>query len=270
MLGMRTAMGSLPGVFQGTRISRIDIPKQIQAIPESCFERCEFLSVVSLPETVSGIGSRAFCGSGITEMKIPSDVDVINESTFEGCKNLKKVIIPARSRLTTICCNAFAESGLEQFSAPQNVRKICQGAFHNCAQLTSVELNKGLLILGSDQGDDNSYGVFEESGLEKITFSPELQEIKNNAFRRCEKLYEISLPRNLKSIGKSCFRRSGIRKVEIPSLVKTLGSYAFSECCDLGQVSFGKNSQLERIQANCFTCSGLKEFTVPKSVRKIE
>ena len=89
-------------------------------------------------------------------MRIPSDVDVINESTFEGCKSLKKVIIPTRNRLTTIRCNAFAESGLEQFSVPQNVRKICQGAFHNCAQLTSVELNKGLLILGSDQGNDNS------------------------------------------------------------------------------------------------------------------
>lgn len=62
------------------------------------------LASVSLPDSVTRIGSYAFC-SGLSQIVLPKNLTTIESSAFEGCSNLKKIILP--DSVTSIGKHAF-------------------------------------------------------------------------------------------------------------------------------------------------------------------
>ena len=117
--------------------------------------------------------------------------------------------------------------------------------------------------------------------------------IPNSQFYRgqkCQFLYEIKLPKNLKSIGESAFRSSYVKVVDFPSTLKELnanafysskiqkailpdsmdviGDYAFYCCYYLTDVNYPKN--LTYIPTGCFYgCSMLNDFSLHEGLTHI-
>jgi hypothetical protein len=67
------------------------IPNSVIEIREAAFIGSENLTSVTIPDSVTNIGSQAFSGSGITGVTIPNSVKTIGLNAFYDCKSLSGV-----------------------------------------------------------------------------------------------------------------------------------------------------------------------------------
>ena len=63
------------------------------------FLDCSGLTSVTIPNSVTMIGTKAFLGcSGLTSVTIPNSVTTIGGLAFRGCQKLANIVIPKGSR----------------------------------------------------------------------------------------------------------------------------------------------------------------------------
>ena len=96
-----------------------------------------------------------------------------------------------------------------------------------------------------------------------------VEEICKEAFKGCDKLEEIVMPKKLKKIDSEAFQGcSSLTKLTLPSRVASIGRWAFYGCSGLTELTLPDT--LECIEAFAFCgCSGLTELTLPDSVKSI-
>ena len=94
-------------------------------------ERSSYLETIHLPDSVTHIGSAAFCECGeLIKIKLPKSLLSIGASAFMDCWQLEKITLPAGTRV------------------------IGPGAFQGCINLYQIKLNKALEAIGEDAFDD--------------------------------------------------------------------------------------------------------------------
>lgn len=131
----------------------------------------EVLNDLTIPATVSKVGSRAFHGYvGLRSVSFSSSVTAIGDYAFYGCKGLVSAKFPntitelgvqafyecssmndltLSSGLTTIKDKTFCGcSSLTTLSIPDAVTEIGTAAFRDCANIKSIYIGSGLKILG--------------------------------------------------------------------------------------------------------------------------
>jgi hypothetical protein len=89
---------------------------------------------VTIPNTVTRIGKRAFAANKLTRVTIPSSVTIISEESFRQ-NNLTSVTLP--SSVTTIESAAFANNYLTSITLPPSIKTIGLSAFAS-NYLTSI------------------------------------------------------------------------------------------------------------------------------------
>ncbi len=214
-------------------------------------------SVYTVPDGVQVIGDSAFRGAYLKGVELPDSVNRIEQSAFQGCEELESIVIP--DKVTT----------LEMWS------------FSNCASLKSVVLSKNLKKIVT-------YCFEWCSSLKSITFPEGLERIENEAFSNTA-ISSLKLPKTLKYL--SGFEGINIKSVEIPSSVETLGDNCFAYCNKLKSVKLHKGlkkigdcvffycgalkslkipSTVTELEGDPFTESGIKELTLPKSLKKLD
>ncbi len=105
-------------------------------IGNSAFEKCIWLTSMTIPTEVKSIGNGAFKGcSGLTTVTIPSGVESIESSTFEDCSGLTSMTIPSGVKIIDWwafegCCS------LKSVVIPDSVKEIGRSAFYKCPDLT--------------------------------------------------------------------------------------------------------------------------------------
>ena len=107
---------------------------------------CTTLTSVTIPNSVTSIGERAFRNcSSLTSITIPNSVTSIGGAAFYGCSSLTSITIP--NNITELPCYyefgynyGFFEdcSSLTSVTIPNSVTSIGEYAFNNCDGLTSV------------------------------------------------------------------------------------------------------------------------------------
>ena len=119
-------------------------------------------------------------------------------------------------------------------------------------------------ILGGNlQKVDLSETNIVEGGT--TNYKTEQDIIPNYMFEYCDKLTEIRLPSNIKSIGVNAFRAcKNLKNIIIPNNVTSIGNDAFSYCSNLSTIVLPNN--LEYIGNYVFMNSGLKTITIPDNV----
>ena len=98
---------------------------------------------------------------------------------------------------------------------------------------------------------DQYYGFFENCiSLEYVNLSDSLNIIDDYSFRGCTNLKDITIPKNVISIGYQAFDHcSQLTSITIPDSVKRIESYAFSGCTNLQTVAIGKG--VEYMDSRC-------------------
>lgn len=104
-----------------------------------------------------------------------------------------------------------------------------------------------------------------------LVISERIREIGDSAFYGCKNLSKVYLGNALITVGESAFQGcESLNIIDIPSSVKVIRDYAFSNCTDLIKVGFSGDSKLSEIKNSAFfMCEGMTTIYLPNSVETI-
>ncbi|MBR1490669.1 MAG: leucine-rich repeat domain-containing protein [Bacteroidales bacterium] len=102
------------------------------------FSGCRSLTSITIPDSVTSIGSYAFSGcTNLTSINIPDSVTSIGEGAFKSSTSLKSIRIP--NSVTGIGNEAFSDcSGATRLSVGSGVTSIGDNAFSSCQSLQTI------------------------------------------------------------------------------------------------------------------------------------
>ena len=187
------------------------------------FAGCSGLTSLTLPSSVTWIGSNAFWGcSGLTSLTIPSGVTWIGEEAFSDCSGLTSLTIP--SGVTSIGYGAFwGCSGLTSLTIPSGVTSISSAAFYGCSGLTSLTIPSSVTSIGNS-------AFAGCSGLTSLTIPSGVTSIGNWAFYGCSGLTSIYVyPENLPELGTDIFNGCDAKNCTVYVPKGTYDAYNSSE-----------------------------------------
>ncbi len=127
---------------------------------------------ISLPETITAIGERAFCGChALTEINLPDKVTVIGQNAFSGCECLKSIVLP--KEITEICDYTFSScKSLQRIIIPGKITMIGRHAFAGCSVLETVEIEEGVAEIGM-------LAFYNCTNLKSVVLPQSIRKIKN-------------------------------------------------------------------------------------------
>ena len=145
------------------------IPSEIEghavtSIAGNTFEYMDFITEVTIPDSVEYIGECAFRNcEDIERITMGKNVKEIRYSAFSGCESLVRIEIP--EGVSVIENDLFYEcSDLEEIVIPRSVREIEYNAFDDCYDLEKVyyggsEQEWRNIIIGDDNDDLEDCGI---------------------------------------------------------------------------------------------------------------
>ncbi|MBQ3507418.1 MAG: leucine-rich repeat domain-containing protein [Clostridia bacterium] len=223
---------------------------RLQAIP-AYFAVNSALSEITLPDSVTSIGSMAFAHTALPEFHLPDGVARIEAFAFTGCTRLTAV--HNTDGLTFIGQEAFAEcSSLTDLHLPECLEEIGYHAFRGCISLSYSEYDGGYYL----KVTDNPYaimaygrtdvteaslhpntriavgGAFEgNTSLTSFTFPDSTTEISDRFFYGCTSLTSVNMPSALTRVGNEAFYQCyTLPNLTLPEGVLTVGERAFLGC----------------------------------------
>lgn len=185
----------------------------------------DFISSITkgvVAQGVTNVGDRSFYNcSSMTSVELTDGIILITGGAFENCTSLTSLTLP--KGLEKFGGNAFKGcTGLTgELVIPDSVREIRNWAFMNCTSISSVSIGKNV--------ESISASAFENcKSLEHITFRGKTKTIDSRAFRETG-LKSLNLPDGLETIGDNAFygieTLSGV--LVIPESVTKIGEHAF-------------------------------------------
>ncbi len=229
-------------------LTSVEIENGIKEIGESMFSGCEKLETVVIPDSVLSIGYGAFIGcSNLKSISIGDSVSFIGNDAFAGCRSLTEIVIP--NSVTSIGWNIFAGcESLQTVVIGKGVTFIGGSAFRDCSNLeeiTVIDGNTAYYTAGNCLIDIENQSIVLGLNDCVIPSDGSVLSIADYAFSARDKLTNI----------------------EIPESIRSIGSYAFSNCTNLATVSFAENSQLRGIADYAFeNCSKLTSIMFPEGI----
>ena len=224
-------------------VEKVVIPETINAngsvftvigISDYAFSKCNTMSSITIPKTITFISSNAFSNDTIVGSELRSDnisVDISDLTAW--CKidfedNYANPLVRDGSKLYV---NGILITDLE---IPNGVTVIKSYAFYGCSCLTSLTLPSSVTTIGSGA----FYGC---SCLTSLTLPSSVTTIGSGAFYGCFGLTSLEIPNSVTTIGGSAFYKcSGLTSIRIPDSVVEIGDHAFRQC-RLEAVVIGRN-----------------------------
>ena len=228
----------------------IDLPEGILEIEDFAFEKCSGLLDVTIPKSVTSIGTGVFDGCGFLR-----NIDVDKDNSVYSSDNGVLLDI---NKTKLICCPA----NKKEYIIPDSVVRIEDRAFAGCSDLTNITIPQSVTSIG-DNAFDSCYDLIS------ITLPDGIENISNNMFLDCSKLESVNIPESITSIGDNAFSGcANLSIINIPENVTSIGESAFAGCHSIESISIPEG--VTSIKNNTFfNCSGLESISIPQSVTSI-
>lgn len=182
---------------------QVKISEEVKIIGESAFNNCYNIEKIEIPATVTTIEKEAFsyC-SELAQINIPGSVIKIGDEAFSSCGSLKSIRIP--SSVKVMGEGIFECSGVETVELPKGITEIPASMFFNCQELEYVNIPVTVTTIKESAFEDCS-----SLNIKKILKAKNIKEIKKYALAG---MYwnKITIPSNIKKIGKCAFDISGV------------------------------------------------------------
>jgi hypothetical protein len=218
------------------------------SIKENCFQNCNNLKSVLIPNNVLSIGDWVFYGcSNLASITIPNSITYIGNYAFYNCSKLTNITIP--NSITSIGNYSFYNcSKLINITIPNSITSIGDNAFYNCTSLTTINLPDSITSVGN-------YAFYDCNSLSSINIPDSITNIGGWAFSECKSLNSITLPKNLKVVNNyllaGCYN---LKNIILPETITSIGYGAFSSCSSLTSIKIPKsiNAINDSVFAGCY------------------
>ena len=171
------------------------------------------LTGVTIPNSVTNIGSYAFAYCGLTALILPGSVQTVGDNAFQNCHSLTNLTI--LNGVTSIGNAAFYFcTALTNVVLPNSVTNLGSLAFANCPRLASITLSASLTRLAG-------FTFNNCSRLANVTIPTGITVISNNAFQNCTSLLGVYFKGDAPSLGAAVF--NGDTKATVYYLPGTSG-----------------------------------------------
>lgn len=210
--------------FQGTALTSVNIPDNVETIKECAFSQVKQLQEVHLPDSLTSLGNYAFaeCRS-LRTVKIPTKLKTIPDYTFQNCRSLQSVEL--HDSITAFEDYSFDNCDLREITLPKSTTWVGGSAFKGNANLSKVTLNEGLV-------DIWTY-AFQNTAIDTLNCPSTLRNIYSNAFRDCTNLRQINLNEGLTRIESGALANNKATEIVLPSSLEYCAGGAFYDCDSL-------------------------------------
>ena len=183
---------------------------EVLEIAERAFRGCTALTSITIPNSVTSIGSDAFAYcSGLTSITIP-----IENFAFWGCTGLTSVHI---TDLAAWCKIDF-------YDCDSNPLTYAHHLYLNGQEIKDLVIPNSVTSIGE-------YAFYGCSGLTSVTIPNSVTRIGVEAFSGCSGLTSVTIPNSVTRIGYRAFQYcSGLTSITIPNSVTSISDYAFRYC----------------------------------------
>ena len=188
------------------------------------------------PENINGITVGKISSMNLREnviikrIIIPKTVQELGEGVFAGC-GIEECVFDKDSKLRVIPKDAFRDNNLSFLELPKSVKELGENCFRK-NKFAEIPFSKRIIGIHSNAFANNEikkvrinrywkiYDRFitESDILEEVYYEEGCNEISFCAFEKCKNL----------------------RKLFIPSSIKIISDYAFQDCINLSEISFGE------------------------------
>lgn len=209
----------------------ITIPDTVTSIGSSAFYLCEFTNCV-IPSSVTSIGRSAFIDTPwLDNMRSKNPLVIVNDLLIDARTAKGDVVV--QNGVTEICDFSFySNADVTSVTLPDSLKIIGENAFDSCTSLTEINIPDGLVKLGIWAFDD----CLNLSGTIKVPNG--ITEIGHNTFRDCEKITSLTIPDTVTSIGIGAFAEmKSLKSLIVPASVTSIGIYSFAYCDSLNSLT---------------------------------
>lgn len=222
---------------------------------------------IIFPSTIRRVSTKGETNRAVEEI-VFNDSPIEEMGGFGLYYNLKLISFGNAFKAKSIG-NFYSCESLVEIDIPESVKEIDEISFQKCHSLRNVTLPSSLTTIQRES-------FAECSSLEKIEFkgteNSQCSYVGNAAFRNCESLTSISLPKATTIENEAFLNCTSLSSV-ILSKDKdneiNIGSHAFDNCTKLNDIQY-EVSQLQSIGENAFKdCTSLETFTFPSDCRDI-
>ena len=288
-------------------LTGVSIPGSVYSIKRFGFYECPNLTqVVFREDGLESIETSAFLESGLSSITLPNTLQTIGQYAFLRSSNLKTVVLS--SNLKSIGASAFADCPLTSITCPAPTPPTILNStfssstystatlyvpassletykaanywknFTNIKALNYDFVNNGIFYkkTGSNtvevvRKSSTSYYSGNVTIPSSVTFNGttySVTGIGQLAFNNCSSLGTVTLPSTIKYISDRAFMYSNIARINIPSSVETIDTYAFYGCESLNYV--GSVNGVKTINSFAFShCSSLTSIVIPATVESL-
>ncbi len=198
------------------------------------------------------------------------EIHITNDGTeivkFIGASS-EETVIPSEYEgypITKICDDAFAENTrVKRIIIPESVIEIGQGAFRGCQYLSSVIFKSGAdeVFLGAET-------FMNCESLSEVVFGRPVKVIPQRCFAGCTGLCELTLPSSVRTVERYAFSECAFTKFSIPPKITEISWGMFANCASLYSIDIPEG--VTAIDEHAFLgCVSLASVKIPESVKTI-
>ena len=235
------AFSQIDGAVGEGNFKSIVIPEGVERIEAAAFVNNSMLESVQLPSTLKFLGDNAFGVSALTSITVPASTIEIEGQPFAFTRTLTSLIVEAENPFydSRDNCNAIIETATNTLQEgtvatviPSSIRIIGKSAFSGLGNLGKFNIPEGVECIEES--------AFYNCLYESLSLPHTLRIIGDYAFSHWGDLglSTIVIPEGVETIGEYAFsgQNEMLKRVELPSTLKSLGSYIFNSCPNLEDV----------------------------------
>lgn len=207
----------------------VNIKEGVTEIPADHFKNAEYIRNITVPQSVTEIGSNAFNGCKAENFEMDfSALTKVGDSAFINCES---ITVNNLDNLVKVGAKAFDSCSAITTLNFKNIETIGVSAFNNCGNLTSVKIPQTITSIGAKAF--NNCDILNNIQLDKISTIASFTSVFGKT-AGCS----VTLGDSITSIADKFFLGSELTSINIPKNVTKIGSLAFSNCYYLNKIQY--------------------------------